>query len=116
MSKGRSCIRPTRIFKISMTVLSPRRKIVYDRRRAVVPTKAGTERARTQLPRRPDSWSSWSLDAGARWTGDRAPRARPRRLAAAGGLISPHSPPCPAARRRKSARHVARVAQHPARA
>ena len=33
MSKGRSCIRPTRIFKISMTVLSPRRKKVYDRRR-----------------------------------------------------------------------------------
>ena len=37
-------------------------------------------------------------------------------LAAAGGLISPHSPPCPAVPRRKSARHVARVAQHPARA
>ena len=39
---------------VRMTVLYPRRKKVYDRRRAVVPTKAG-KRVRTQLPRRPDS-------------------------------------------------------------
>ena len=107
---------------VRMTVLYPRRKKVYDRRRAVVPTNKPGNRcgdaaaSQAGLARGPGAWSSWSLDAGARWTGDRAPRARPRRLAAAGGLISPHSPPCPAVPRRKSARHVARVAQHPARA